>query len=930
MKIRSLHIANFGKFINRTFHFSDDGFQLVYGLNESGKTTLKAFIESMLFGFPKNNVYKPTYGSFYGGSLTCSLGELGIIHIERTSDRGGQAQVTLPNGETKDETYLRTILKGTDRRLFQAIYSFDVFGLQNVQALNQDQIGEFLLFSSLFGSDAASKMDSRLLKRQELLFKPNGRKPELNQQLDRLKELRGKLKQAKWQEGQYSEKRQEQTQLTEQIKQLQKEAEEAQEDMYRLTELIRLYPKIEKKVQLKKELARYPERVKRFRQETEHELDKLESHLHPQKAQLTALEQKLDQLYTTLAQYQPLYDKETRIKINRVIDESPDAELMRNRLVEYQAERESLKQKIEEATSKLKWQSSMKLKQIDDSLDFEWELKEAVGRYVRLMDRKAQLDERFDHARHELEEAEATLKGLKEQIGVKQDAEGERATRTQGKGKQTYVQAWLFPLVWMLDAVLMFVLFFLATWWVTLLFAGFSVFILITMYSLLKHAHLRQGNSDGGVDSYHIQTASAETVVRQKELLYERIIRQYEDWEKELEPIQQQVEDMKRQLGLSSELSFLVEAFHVLKQLKTNTAAYEQLEYDIEELIDRLSIYEHKVSSLSGLLQRNEGTIQEVMSVFQEILKDEAKREKERQALNVSIQHVKQQLTEVESELQYYEKEMNELFRQVGAESKEDYHVLSHLSKQYRKQLYDLQQLNQELHRSGGFDEEEGIVSEGLHVLEKQSEQMKEHLQEIQTNVENKQKHLAELNVDIRQLEASGTVSDLTHQLAVEQEHAKHLAKKWAAIQLVRSVIREQLNEHKETRLPALLQTASSLIHPLTDGRYEAILFSKEDDRLIVNRSDGRVFHPAELSQATCEQVYLAIRLALALSHQKEGQLPFMMDDSFVHFDHVRLERVQELMSDLTRSETQLFYFTCHNHMKQAATEDQITCLAVE
>lgn len=53
MKIRSLHIANFGKFSNRTFHFSDDGFQLVYGLNESGKTTLKAFIESMLFGFSK-------------------------------------------------------------------------------------------------------------------------------------------------------------------------------------------------------------------------------------------------------------------------------------------------------------------------------------------------------------------------------------------------------------------------------------------------------------------------------------------------------------------------------------------------------------------------------------------------------------------------------------------------------------------------------------------------------------------------------------------------------------------------------------------------------------------------------------------------------------------------------------------------------------
>lgn len=252
MKIRSLHIANFGKFSNRTFHFSDDGFQLVYGLNESGKTTLKAFIESMLFGFSKNKIDKPKQGSFYGGSLTCLDEELGVIHIERSSDRGGQAQVLLPNGEVKDEAFLRTLLKGTDRRLFQSIYSFDVFGLQNVQALNEDQIGEFLLFSSLFGSDAASKMDSRLLKQQEQLFKPNGRKPELNQQLDRLKELAAQLKQARLAEGRYTEKKREHSELIENIAALQKEMKHTEEQIQQLNEHIRLYPMIEKKMELKK------------------------------------------------------------------------------------------------------------------------------------------------------------------------------------------------------------------------------------------------------------------------------------------------------------------------------------------------------------------------------------------------------------------------------------------------------------------------------------------------------------------------------------------------------------------------------------------------------------------------------------------------------------------------------------------------------
>ncbi|WP_332284675.1 ATP-binding protein [Bacillus safensis] len=928
MKIRSLHIANFGKFSNRTFHFSDDGFQLVYGLNESGKTTLKAFIESMLFGFSKNKIYKPKQGSFYGGSLTCLDEELGVIHIERSSDRGGQAQVFLPNGEVKDEAFLRTLLKGTDRRLFQSIYSFDVFGLQNVQALNEDQIGEFLLFSSLFGSDAASKMDSRLLKQQEQLFKPNGRKPELNQQLDRLKELAAQLKQARLAEGRYTEKKREHSELIENIAALQKEMKQTEEQIQQLNEHIRLYPMIEKKMELKKELARYPERVKRFRAETEHELDKLESHLHPKKAQMTALKQKLDHLQTSLAQVQPLYDKDTLLEMKRVVDESSHAERVKNRLAECKAERDSLKQKMDEAAAKLKWQRSLKLDQIDDSLEFEWELKEAVSQYVRLMDRKAQLDDRFDHARHELEEAETALKGLKEQQAKSHSTVETGETRT--KEKQVHSRAWLFPVMVTFDAAFLLVLFFLTEWWVTFLFAGFSVFVFYSIYPFLKSTQVKQGSGWGTFDSFQVQAASAETLVRQKELLYERIIRQYEDWEQELEPVQQQVEEKKRQLGLSSELSFLVEAFLILKQLKTDTAEYEELSREIDDLAGQQSNYEQRVEALSSLLQRKEGTIQENISAFQEILKDEAKREKERQTLGVSIQHVKQQITALEGEIDYYEKQMNALFRQVEAESKKDYQILSHLSKEYRERLSHLQQLNQELHRSGCFDEEESIVRKGLRLLEEECAEAKQHLNNIQSNAAKMEKRLAERAVEIRQIEASGTVSDLTHQLSAEQEHAKHLAKKWAAVQLVRSVIREKLNEHKEKRLPALLQTASRFIQPLTNDRYEAILFSPEDDRLIVKRMDGRIFRPEELSQATCEQVYLAIRFALALSHQHECQLPFMMDDSFVHFDHVRLGRVLELMNELTRFETQLFYFTCHQHMTQAAEDGQITSLAVE
>ncbi|MBO6163802.1 MAG: AAA family ATPase [Lachnospiraceae bacterium] len=79
MKYNRLHINRFGKLVNRTIEFQD-GIHVIYGPNESGKSTLHAFLEAMLFGMERRrgraaktdnyNRYYPAEGaSTYGGVL---------------------------------------------------------------------------------------------------------------------------------------------------------------------------------------------------------------------------------------------------------------------------------------------------------------------------------------------------------------------------------------------------------------------------------------------------------------------------------------------------------------------------------------------------------------------------------------------------------------------------------------------------------------------------------------------------------------------------------------------------------------------------------------------------------------------------------------------------------------------------------------------
>ena len=74
--IKKLYIISFGQFENLEIDF-EDGFNLIYGKNESGKSTITNFIEGLLYGFDdgkkvrhfnkKQEIYKPIHSYRYSG-----------------------------------------------------------------------------------------------------------------------------------------------------------------------------------------------------------------------------------------------------------------------------------------------------------------------------------------------------------------------------------------------------------------------------------------------------------------------------------------------------------------------------------------------------------------------------------------------------------------------------------------------------------------------------------------------------------------------------------------------------------------------------------------------------------------------------------------------------------------------------------------------
>jgi uncharacterized protein YhaN len=138
-------------------------------------------------------------------------------------------------------------------------------------------------------------------------------------------------------------------------------------------------------------------------------------------------------------------------------------------------------------------------------------------------------------------------------------------------------------------------------------------------------------------------------------------------------------------------------------------------------------------------------------------------------------------------------------------------------------------------------------------------------------------------------------------------------------------MIAKTMERMKNERFPKVLETAENYINQLTDGQYIHFHF-KESGQLKIERADHIMFDPEELSQATTEQVYISLRLALVQVLQDEYPFPMIIDDGFVNFDRDRTKRIIQILLEMSKS-TQVLFFTCHEHILDLFSENQIFVL---
>lgn len=192
MRIHTLHVDGFGHFADREFGPFAAPVTVIEGLNEAGKSTLLAFIRTILFGWPQKRTeyYPPLRGGRHGGSIELAAATGDSYRVERWEDsHGAHMLLTLPDGtQTRDEAALQRLLGNTSKSTFEEVFAFDADVLRGLSGDANSEI-----FEAGMGARALPRVLAAIEKQRTALFKKGGSSQKVSGLLAELRAVKDEL-----------------------------------------------------------------------------------------------------------------------------------------------------------------------------------------------------------------------------------------------------------------------------------------------------------------------------------------------------------------------------------------------------------------------------------------------------------------------------------------------------------------------------------------------------------------------------------------------------------------------------------------------------------------------------------------------------------------------------------------------------------------
>ncbi len=970
MRFIKAHIYGFGKWTDETFIFNEHGITCIIGENESGKSTFQAFIAFILFGLrPKEReFYRPKTSGTIGGQIVV-VDESGDSFTIRRVDgqQNGVAICLFPNGEIRDEKWLTSRLKGMTASLFASTFLLSTKDIATFEQIEADQIGKVLLHTSMSGAPHLYQLEKQFERTIDSLFKPRGERPKINTQLQVVESMQKQLLKHAHMAQRYE-------QLTEQIERAKQQMQDMQSQVEQVKKKIIIWKQLEAALPM---IQQYEQVEKTYTFEDtiyfpENGMKRMEELQHVKKqynSNIAMMQQTIDRYMTEMEQISLLATPEEQ-EARAILQAKEEWTYMLRTVNEWKKENEVLRSEI---TTRLepflhsipmtvvdnirlqpfmekKWSDLAKQADAFDQLRIQRERtleEEQMKRssiHEQMLGLKEDLltDEQLDEAKRQLEQAEEwrTHQSVRESIQKQADRSRKQAEYSYQKATRMLIGAHVITAIFILFAQ---VLSFPFLYNGAIISSGFSwiQWIVARKESRKQIIYAQKSPGDSTIQITEADRLIIEEKLRVHQLASESnalLFQQRDEVDRTILNQQKQLDDILHDEQLLNEqieesiqmypfldtieLSYWGEVGYVLRDVHTLKHKIAQLEEQIENKQAKIDKFEQRVFQWSKQYGRVRpvDTVNVLTMEIEQLIRHHEQQKQQLQMASNEKQEALRKKDELEGKRARVNENIAALLNEASVETEEVFVA------QYEKKIdqlemkRQLEEAKQQLIHLFSPSTWQSYVGKGMDVQTIHYERLKSEaeLEELETSIEKERAILATSIAEINQMERTDSVSysERIHQFEVEKGALRALANEWATFEIARSTLEQAKQTYMETHVAEAVKRTAAHFSFLTGNRYQMIHIDPSTEALTVEDRDHIQYSVGELSKGTRDQLYISLRLAMSEQIQEKTPYPFLFDDSFVHFDQNRTERMIQLIGHLANEE-QVFVFTCKEEIAE-------------
>ena len=163
------------------------------------------------------------------------------------------------------------------------------------------------------------------------------------------------------------------------------------------------------------------------------------------------------------------------------------------------------------------------------------------------------------------------------------------------------------------------------------------------------------------------------------------------------------------------------------------------------------------------------------------------------------------------------------------------------------------------------------------------------------------------------QVEAVGNRAQAEQALAQLRSRIRKLEQTYAALNYAQEALAGATAQLQRRFAPRITKQAQELFADLTAGRYQRLTLGEDLSMQASAQGEDTLRSAQWRSDGTVDQLYLALRLAVA--KELTPNAPLVLDDALVRFDDARLKAALSIL-DREAKNKQVLLFTCQNREK--------------